>query len=219
MKTEAFPSNEAQQELSAAEKVRLEAMQESQGEASSRNLEQPIAAESIDGLEAPVNPDELLKAADASLTETQAQIIQLTASIEAQRSGLAKVRESLGLGAQTEQLPDEKQLESLKAREQKLEEEKNEAEMTKELEGVLESLGKLSKPELTIIIQTGKGPDGKELETKRGKINPEVAKKLAGEAEKGVTKLTKGLLKMLVGLTSVISAIFEMIGGTAGKGA
>jgi vacuolar-type H+-ATPase subunit I/STV1 len=246
MKLEAgFSNSEVSSNLSEEEKARLEAMRQSQGENSTEEnadkaaetldqtkpiepeeikeperIEEITKPESIDDAETLVNPDELLKNADASLAETQEQIKQLTASLEARKGELGKIRKSLGMEeTPAEQLPEEKQLEQLKAKEENLEEQKKEAEMTKDLEEVLERLAKLPKPELIIIIQTGKGTDGKELESKHGKIDPKVAKELGKAAEKGETKLTKGLLKMLVGLMGVISAIFEMIVGAAGKAA
>jgi hypothetical protein len=234
-----FSNSEISPDLSEEEKAKLEALRQSQGQnpveknadetpdqATSieaekvekvEHIEEIAKPESIDDAETPVNPDELLKNADASIAETQEQIKQLTLSLEARKAELGKIRETLGIETPTEQLPEEKQLEQLKAKEENLEEQKKEAEMTKDLEEVLERLVKLSKPELMIIIQTGKGADGKELESKHGKIDPKVAKELGKAAEKGETKLTKGLLKMLVGLMGVISAIFEMIVSAAGK--
>jgi len=237
-----FSNSEISPDLSEEENDRLEAMRQSQaknpieeniGETEKvvetpdqatlmkaekvEHVEEIAKPESIDDAETPVNPDELLKNADVSLAETQEQIKQLTTSLEARKAELGKIRETLGIETPTEKLPEEKQLEELKAKEENLEEQKEEAEMTKDLEEVLERLAKLSKPELTIIIQTGKGADGKELESKHGKIDPKVAKELGKAAEKGETKLTKGLLKMVIGLMGVISAIFEMIVGAAGK--
>jgi vacuolar-type H+-ATPase subunit I/STV1 len=237
-----FSNSEISSNLSEEEKARLEAMRQSQGKNPTEEnadkvvetldqtkpiepeevkeperIEEIAKPESIDDAETPVNPDELLKNASASLAETQEQIKQLTASLEARKSELGKIRESLGIETPTEKLLEEKQLEELNSKEENLEEQKKEAEMTKDLEEVLERLAKLPKPELMIIIQTGKGADGKDLESKHGKIDPKVAKELGKAAEKGETKLTKGLLKMLVGLMGVISAIFEMIVGAAGK--
>jgi hypothetical protein len=246
MKLEAgFSNSEVSSNLSEEEKAKLEALRQSKGENPTEGnadkaaetldqtkpiepeevkeperIEEITKPESIDDAETPVNPDELLKNADASLAEIQEQIKQLTASLEARKSNLGKIRKSLGMEeTPAEQLPEEKQLEQLKVKEENLEEQKEEAEMTKDLEEVLERLAKLPKPELMIIIQTGKGADGKDLESKHGKIDPKVAKELGKAAEKGETKLTKGLLKMVIGLMGVISAIFEMLVGAAGKAA
>ena len=86
---------------------------------------------------------------------------------------------------------------------------------------MLAGLHELPPGDITIIINTGAMPNGEAVKTKSGReLDPEVAKKLAEAAESGETKLTKALLKGILGIAKgIIKAIFFIAGEALKAGA
>lgn len=195
---------EASEETEKAELVTNEEITESIEENSiEENLEESEKDEFI-------NPVESIKNLEGSLSKVEARIAHL--------EEILKVQESLPGGEFEDSEEQKAELEGLKKQQEELESEKEDAERLEDLEVLLQELNKLPPAELRIIIETGKMSDGKELQSKHGKVSPEVAKSLAQAAEDGVTKLTKAFLKTILAVVKgVIKGIFQAVAEVAGE--
>jgi len=160
-----------------------------------------------------VNPDELLKSVGERMAANASRIEELRKTVASDQEKLKDVRAQLGLSpeAGAESAGNATELERLEAEQERLEKEQVEARDKKQLEETLELLAQLPKTELTVIIQTGRGPDGQQLKTPDGRpITPDTAKKLAEAAESGAKKLTKGILGIILAIVKgVMGGIFE----------
>ena len=197
------------QKLTEQEKAALAA--ETVPSEPSQETDMPHPSENTEENEALfVNPEQMVENVTTSLAHKEEEIAALAATIETRKNELAEIRAQLGIPSPEASgvSEDEKQLTKLKEEQVQLEEKKNEADTFVDLQEVLEQLGKLPLTELRIIIETGKGASGQEIRGRHGNLNPEIAKALAQAAEKGVTKLTKDLLKNMLG---VVKGIFSLL--------
>ena len=164
--------------------------------------------ENADNPETPINPEKQIEDIQSSLSKVESRISDL--------ERLAVLREELNPGM-VENTKESSELDNLKKEALKMQEQKEDAERLQDLEMILNELNKLPHTELKIIIETGKTSDGKELQSKHGKVDLEVAKSLAKAAENGVTKLTKAFLTTILGIVKgVIKGIFAAIKEVSG---
>jgi uncharacterized protein YbaA (DUF1428 family) len=149
-----------------------------------------------------IDPEKELSDIAAQMEMNRERIAAIKQAMGFDQKKMDEARASLGLPSLDSESKgiggDNEELRNLEEEQERLNKEKENAEREKGLEDVLKLLNALPKTELKIIIETGKGPDGKAIKTPDGKeVNPDVAKKLAEAAENGVTKLTKALLGTL----------------------
>jgi hypothetical protein len=161
-----------------------------------------------------LTPDADLESVQAEHAENVAQITALEKKSEDWKAQMALVRGALGADAPSDEaFPEQDRLLKLQDQKKEIEGKQEEAETVKNLEGVLVILHELPPQTLHMIQETGKMPDGSAVKTKDGKpVNPDIAKKLAGLAEKGVMKLTKAILgTVLAVVKGVIKGVFGAI--------
>jgi len=152
---------------------------------------------------------------EKSIAASEIQIQELEEKIGSWKNQINEIRGQLGREPEELKSPDESKLENLKNRHNELLEEKENTESTQQLGEAMDMLAKLGPLEIKIVSATGKLPNGKELETSKGKIKPDVAKELAKAVENGVKKITKAILHTALAVVKgVVGAAFEVAKGT-----
>lgn len=170
------------------------------------------------------------------LAETESRKGELVKYMQGNRSELSRVREELGLTTPGEEDSStrqyEQELDTIDVEFQKVSQEKesfltsamreavnflegnNEEEFRKRIETLVIELRELPPEQVQIILQTGKMPNGKEIENPLlGKLDPELAKEVAKLAVAGV-EITLAAIKT-VG-TMFLNVASKMLGGSRG---
>ncbi|HTE49210.1 MAG TPA: hypothetical protein VK675_04870 [Candidatus Paceibacterota bacterium] len=158
-----------------------------------------------------LNPEMELGIVSKKAEKNAAEIARLSEVVSRDREKLVQIYEKLGMPIAETDSVDAKNLQSLLEEKNKLEEQKQKAETVEGLNEVLEKLNNLSKSELKIIIETGRDSAGKQIQGENGKLEPDVAKKLATLAEEGVKKITKAALNIIAGMVKgFLKAVFRV---------
>jgi hypothetical protein len=183
-------------------------LEEKKEESAERGVEETPSFENA-GENDVLDPQAELGRIGDSLQKNEAEIQRIQEAISSDKERLAKLHAEMGIPYTSTDTANAKRLNDLLGQREKLEEKKENAETADALNEVLERLNELPKPELKIIIETGKNKDGRSIEGKNGVVNPDVAKKLGKLAEQGAKKVTKAILNTIAGLVKgVLKAIF-----------
>lgn len=151
-----------------------------------------------------------------ALKENTESIARLKELLDKDTEALRSVRAGLGIPDEGADISkSEERLEELERQRDALLEEEEKIESAKAMNEVLERLNRLEKSELETVRNTGRDSKGEKIVGPGGrKIEPDVAKQLAGYAEKGIKKITKFMLQSIGALVKgVFKAIFEVATG------
>lgn len=162
---------------------------------------------------------ESAKISEALRANTES-IARLQALLASDTEALRSVRAGLGISTESADLPETRErLEALEKQRDALLEEEEKIESTRAMNEVLERLNRLERADLETIKNTGRDSKGEKIVGPDGrKIEPDVAKQLAGYAEKGIKKITKFMLQSIATLVKgVFKAIFEVATGRETK--